>query len=100
MEEASPVLRFLMHASSLTLKAMTKQAGPGLAGVLWAHSNASGLVFRFSSQKVSTVWGKDPDHKGGNSSKVNSTHPTTWSQEAMFSFSEAALWSEAASPWL
>ena len=44
--------------------------------------------------------GKRPGSQGGNSSKVNSTHPTTWSQEAMFSFSEAALCSKAASPWL
>lgn len=64
LEEASPVLCFLMHASSLILKAMTKQAALGLAGVLWAHSNASGRFSGFQSQKVSTVWGKSPDHVG------------------------------------
>ena len=98
LEEASPGLRFLMHASSLILKAMTKQAGLGLAGVLWAHSNASDPVFRFSTSEGQRCVGKRPGSQGGNASKVNSTHPTTRSQEALFSFSEAAFRSETASP--
>lgn len=98
LEEASPVLCFLMHASSLILKAMTKQAGLGLAGVLGAHSNASGLVFRFSISEGQHCVGKKPGPRWGNASKVHSTHPTTRSQEATFSFSEAAFCPETASP--
>lgn len=64
LEEASPVLRFLMHASSLILKAMTKQAGLGLAGVLWAHSNASDPVFRFSISEGQHCVGKRPGSQG------------------------------------